>query len=258
MRKLILSMISAGLVLGSINAYAQSKNVLDLLKAGGAKVVKTIDVNPFIKGHLVEFKTGEKNVLFTDASGQIAIDGKLINYDGSVLNEKYLDILNPPKDLSSIKPYIDSLETIDMGDSTAPTLYMLTESLCPACAEAHDMFNKMGLKGSKDVNVRMIPVSFHSGAKEIWGDIYSKKDRLQALENDFKKIQFGQKPEMAVGIPSKTLKTLDGANTVMRDMRASATPTFFYEHNGKLVKFAGVDPVKMQKAIIDLSSQKEK
>lgn len=251
------ALIASSMVQAAGESGASSKSIVELLKAGGLKIEKTISVNQHLKGHLLVTEDGRKSIIFTDASNEVAIDlssGRLINYDGTVLNQEIIDKLNPPKPFNEVKALIDQVDTIDAGanDPKKPTLYMLSESLCPACGSAHR--GMAMLMHGNSVNIKIVPVSFHDGAREVWGKIYESDNRLEALEQTFDELMAGRQPQMSVSMPSKVIQTLDKANQVMEDLRAQTTPTFFYEKNGRLVKFSGADPVSINQAVIDLLS----
>lgn len=255
MKKIATTVLAMTLGFASTTLMAEGKSILDMLEKSGLKVSKTVPVNEHINSHLMIDQSGAKQVLFTDASNKMAIDGRLINFNGQVLNGEYVDLLNPPKPFSEVKALIDEIETIDIVyKKDAPTLYMLSESLCPACAAAHD--DMKSILSSGEVNLKIIPVSFHDGAKEVWAKIYEAEDKLKALDEAFMALKLRKRPEMAKSIPSDVIKTLGGANQVMSDLRASSTPTFFYEIDGRVNKFSGADPSKMAQAVIELNTSK--
>lgn len=230
------------------------------------KVVEQKKMNDTFMAHLIENKQGMKEVVFTDVSGRYVLAGQGmriidLGLQGAPITELVRDEMNPPVTVEDLKDEIEATGiAINTQDSSKPTLYLVSETLCPYCAKTHKLLKDIGAEGDKDVNIQILPVAFpsHVGADQHWAYVMKSEDKIQAVNEVFDALLKRDRAKLnslKADVTPEMKKSLEKMAIVATKLKAQSTPMLFYKgSDGKMKTIIGANDQKIKEAYKQLKS----
>lgn len=206
-----------------------------------------------LTGWVLQDPSGQYNVYFTTADGQLMIAGALVNSAGDNLTQRFAELHIPKPDLTALWGKFEKSAWVASGELENPksVIYAVMD---PNCIFCHYLYLALQPYEEAGLQVRWIPVGFlHEDSPNKAAEILLNGEA--ALDTQQAKYGTEEMPKGIAVTPELQAK-LDANQALMREAQITGTPGILYKDAaGNVIKANGMPPLAQLPGITGLPEQ---